>query len=136
MIAVPVKTNKDNPAVAPLFGKAKWFAFVDNGKITIEENLCDGGRAVAEWLKSKGTDKLIIQEMGINPYQKIKAYNDIVIYHSGFERITLDEVIKKLDSNELKILDEEAMQEIIAHHESRHAHTHDHDGHHGNGHNH
>jgi predicted Fe-Mo cluster-binding NifX family protein len=136
MIAIPVKTNKDNPAVAPLFGKAKWFAFVDNGKIMIEENLCDGGKAVVEWLESKGVDKLIIQEMGINPYQKIKEYGNIVIYHSGFERITLDKAIEKLNNNELKILDEEAMQGIIAHHESRHTHTHDHDDHHGHGHHH
>ena len=28
MIAVPIKLNKQDSAVAPLFGKAKWFAFV------------------------------------------------------------------------------------------------------------
>jgi len=28
-LAIPVKTNKENPAISPLFGKAKWFAFVD-----------------------------------------------------------------------------------------------------------
>ena len=44
--AIPVKANKENPAVAPLFGKAKWFAVVKNGKATIEKNPAQGGRAV------------------------------------------------------------------------------------------
>ncbi len=30
-IAIPVKMNKENTALAPLFGKAKWFAIVEDG---------------------------------------------------------------------------------------------------------
>lgn len=125
MIAIPVKTNKDNPAIAPLFGKAKWFAFIDGEKMIIEKNLCDGGKEVVQWLISKGVDKLIIQEMGINPYEKVKESGKIKIYHCGFERITTTEAIEKFNNNGLKILDEDAMRDIITHHESRHAHSHD-----------
>ncbi len=132
MIVVPVKTNNTNPAVSPLFGKAKWFAFVDNGEIKIEQNMCEGGRAVVEWLRSKGMNKLIIQEMGNNPYNKIKEYDNVTIYHSGFDRITLDEVVEKLHNGELKKLDDEAMQIILAQHDGRHNHNHgdDHNHHH------
>ena len=50
-LAIPVKTNKENPALSPLFGKAKWFAFVDiDGKIEIKKNLCNGGAEVIRWL--------------------------------------------------------------------------------------
>ena len=38
-LAIPVKTNKENPAISPLFGKAKWFAFVNiDGKIEIKNH--------------------------------------------------------------------------------------------------
>ena len=47
-IAIPVKMNKENSAIAPLFGKAKWFAIVEDGKMTIEPNHCDGGQAVID----------------------------------------------------------------------------------------
>ena len=132
MIAIPVKTNRENPAIAPLFGKAKWFAFVNNEKITIEQNKCDGGRAVVEWLIDKGVDKLVIQEMGINPYQKVKEAGNIEVYHSGFERSPIAEAIEKLNNNALKILNEDSMKSIIAHHESRHTHNHDEHHHHDN----
>ena len=39
MIAIPIKTNKENAVVSTLFGKSKWFAYIDeNGNITIEDN--------------------------------------------------------------------------------------------------
>ncbi|MBD3789131.1 MAG: hypothetical protein IE885_01975 [Campylobacterales bacterium] len=53
-IAIPVKTNKENPAVAPLFGKAKWFAFIEeDGKVTIEPNPIPDGQAVIRWFIDK-----------------------------------------------------------------------------------
>ena len=53
MIAIPVKINKENTAVSTLFGKAKYFAFIENNKIEIVKNEQSGGKAVANWLKSK-----------------------------------------------------------------------------------
>ena len=49
-IAIPVKTNRENPAIAPLFGKAKWFAFVEDGEVSIEKNEAEGGVRVVDWL--------------------------------------------------------------------------------------
>ena len=43
-IAIPVKMNKENPAIAPLFGKAKWFAIVENNEVSIVTNENAGGK--------------------------------------------------------------------------------------------
>jgi predicted Fe-Mo cluster-binding NifX family protein len=133
-IAIPVKTDKENPAVAPLFGKAKWFAFVENDKVTIEKNHEEGGHAVIEWLIKSGVDTLIVQEMGATPYEVIKAYGKIQLYHAGYERITLNEVLEKFRQGGLTLLDEEEMQKVIARHESKHSHGGHHHHHGGEGH--
>lgn len=132
-IAIPVKMNRENSAIAPLFGKAKWFAIVKDGKMTIEPNQCEGGQAVIDWLAKMNVDTIILQEMGMNPYRKVQAYGTIKLYHTGFERVLLDEVLEKFKNNELPLLDETKMAEVIKHHEKRHP-AHDHD--HGHGHTH
>ena len=129
-IAIPVKMNRENPPVAPLFGKAKWFAFIEEGKVEIKPNPVQGGHAVIEWFADENVDTIIMQEMGVSPYKMIQSYGSMKLHHSGFERILLDDVLKKFDDNKLAILDDAKMQEIIAHHEGRHSHgDHDHHGH-------
>jgi predicted Fe-Mo cluster-binding NifX family protein len=121
-IAIPVKTDRENPAVAPLFGKAKWFAFIEDGKVSIERNNADGGQAVVTWFVQSGVDTVIMQEMGTLPYEMIKSRGGITLYHSGFERTTLDEVLIKFNNGELLQLDDKRMAEIIRHHEGSHSH--------------
>ncbi len=131
-IAIPVKMNKENPAVAPFFGKAKWFAFVEDGEINIEKNEAQGGQAVIEWFNQINVDTIIMQEMGAGPYGVIQKLGTIKVYHSGFERILLNDVLTKFDNHKLSLLDDEVMAKIIAHHEGRHTHdhNHEHDHHH------
>ena len=130
--AIPVKMNKETTALAPLFGKAKWFAIVEDGKVMIEQNTANGGKAVIEWLANSGVDAIILQEMGLKPYETVKSYGNIKLYHAGFERILLDDVLQKLEAGTLVELDDEGMVKVIAHHEVRHpAHDdHGHDHHH------
>lgn len=135
-IAVPVKLNRENPPIAPLFGKAKWFAIIENGQITIEANPADGGHEVVHWLASLGVDTLIVQEMGRNPFNTVKHYEYIKVYHSGFDRTLLGDALAKLEKHELiELNDQESRDAIIHHHEQRHP-AHDHDHHHGEGHHH
>ncbi|SFV61935.1 hypothetical protein MNB_SV-9-1205 [hydrothermal vent metagenome] len=115
-LAIPIKMNKEDSAIAPLFGKAKWFAIVKDDKIDI---IPSGGQAVIEWLSEMKIDALLIQEMGVSPYAKAKEL-ELMIYHTGFERILLSEVLKKFKNNDLEILDDTNMDEIIKHHEKRH----------------
>lgn len=127
-IAIPVKMNKENAPIAPLFGKAKWFAIVEDGQINIVENPAKGGQSVIEWLAHIKVETIILQEMGKRPYAKVQSYGNITLYHTGFERRLLNEVLEKFESDDLTLLDEKEMQKVIAHHEIRHpahsSHTH------------
>ncbi len=129
MIVFPVKTKRENSAVSPLFGKAKYFAFFDGENLNIEKNPYDHGSYIIDWFKEKGVSDVIIKEMGINPYKKLKQTNMNILY-SGDERITIDEVIKKYKDSSLEKLDENRINEIIKQHENSHTHgsdhTHDH----------
>ena len=116
MIAIPLKLNKENSALAPLFGKAKWFAFVENGNITIEKNEAQGGSGVVKWLLEKGVKTLIMQKMSQPPYQMIKDQGSITIYYVGSDRIELPEALKKYEANELVILDDTNASDIIKSH--------------------
>ena len=131
-IAIPVKMNKENPAVAPLFGKAKWFAIVEDGIVSVEQNPVEGGRAVIEWFYQIGIDTIIMQEMGQGPYSVVQKLGTMKLYHSGFERILLDDVLKKFEEHTLPLLDDADIAKIIAHHEVKHPH----EDRHGHGHHH
>ena len=121
-IAIPVKSNRENSPLAPLFGKAKWFAIIEDDKVTIEKNPAQGGRAVVEWFVSQRVDAVIFQEMGVTPYQMIKEAGSIDLFHAGYERVLLDNVLEKFGKDELVEIDDTNIAEIIKHHEERHAH--------------
>ena len=120
MIVIPLKTNKENSAVAPLFGKAKWFAFVENGNISIEKNEEQGGSGVVNWLLKKGVNTLIMQKMSQPPYEMIKKEGTISIFYVGSDRIELAEALKRYEANELIILDDINAPDIIKSHDRQH----------------
>ena len=117
MIAIPLKLNKENSAVAPLFGKAKWFAFVENGNITIEKNEAQGGSGVVKWLLGKGVKTLIMQKMSQPPYQMIKEEGSISIFYVGSDRIELPEALERFEADELVILDDTNAPDIVKSHD-------------------
>jgi predicted Fe-Mo cluster-binding NifX family protein len=118
-LAIPVKMNRENPPVAPLFGKAKWFAIIDKDKINIIANNQSGGRAVVDLLYEMNINALLIQEMGIVPYERVKEYGNMAIYHTGFKRILLNDVLKKFENDELELLDDTNIENIIKRHNHR-----------------
>lgn len=123
-IAIPVKMNKDNTALAPLFGKAKWIAFVEDRNINIVPNATHGGKAVVEWFAREGVDTVIFQEMGVTPYEMLRSLGNITLFHAGHERILLDEVLAKFNANQLTLINDTNIGDILAHHEKRHPHKH------------
>ena len=135
MITFPVKTGKENAAVSPLFGKAKYFAFYDGKDLTVEKNPCEHGSELISWFQEKGVDTIIIKEMGINPYNKVRNSN-IKVFYAGDSRVTTEEVISKYKNSELELLDENRMAQIIKKHENAHTHSHDHDHDHDHKHEH
>jgi predicted Fe-Mo cluster-binding NifX family protein len=127
-IAIPVKTNKENPAVAPLFGKAKYFAIVEGTTKIIIKNEQSGGGAVIKWLNNINIDAILLEQMGQNPYNIVKEL-DMNLYHTGFKRILLDDIIKKFNNDELVELDDTNIEDIINYHEKNHP-PHDENHHH------
>jgi len=121
-IAVPVKMKRENPPLAPLFGKAKWFAVIEGERVNIMENPAEGGRAVIEWFVSIGIDTVIFQEMGIAPYEMIQEVGNIDLFHAGYERILLKDILEKFKTGELPVIDDTNIGDIIAHHEGKHSH--------------
>lgn len=120
MIAIPVKTNKENTAVSTLFGKAKYFAFIQNNKIEILKNEQTGGRAVANWLKSKNVDTLITSHMGEKPFETL-LNNDLKVYFAGDERIEIKDVMVKYADGELTLLTNENFHTLIKEDEEHHS---------------
>lgn len=121
-IAIPVKMNKENTALAPLFGKAKWIAFIEEGKVNIVPNVAHGGSAVVEWFAKEGVDSVIFQEMGHSPYEKIKSVGNITLFHAGHQRILLDDALTKFNNGTLTLVDDTNISEIIGYHEKKHSH--------------
>ncbi|MGP2656402.1 NifB/NifX family molybdenum-iron cluster-binding protein [Malaciobacter sp. WC5094] len=122
MIVFPLKTNKKDSAISPLFGKAKYFAFYDGKSLQIEKNELNSGSKLIDWFVSKNVDKIVIKEMGSSPYEKIKKTN-IEIFYAGDERITSEELINKINDQSLQKLKEEQIKEIIKKHKNSHKHS-------------
>jgi len=132
MIAVPVKTNKENPVVSTLFGKSKWFAFIDQkGNISIEANKTDNGREVVQNLLNKGVNQLIFRHMGGNPFMLLQK-GTIECYYDGGERIFLDEILQLLKDKKLVKVDAYNMGKFIEQgnmHKNGNKQNHKHKGH-------
>ncbi|BCD67278.1 NifB/NifX family molybdenum-iron cluster-binding protein [Nitratiruptor sp. YY09-18] len=93
MVAMPVKTNKEDTAISPLFGHAKYFAFIDeNGNVTIEKNPANGGGQVVAWLAQKGVDRVITQHIGRKPYLLLEKAG-IACFYPGDGRISIKEAL-------------------------------------------
>ncbi len=135
MIAIPVKTNTPETAIAPLFGKAKWFALVDQGgEITFWLNELKSGREVVNHFKTIGVDRVVFQDIGGNPYLMLNQAG-IECYHSGHGRVLLAEALNYLRDKALIRVTPENMAEFVEqphrhnkqeHKELHHCGDHDH----------
>lgn len=57
--------NRDNSALSPHFGKAKWIAILDeNGQILFEQNTTLNGHSVVEILTKHGCKDVVFTEIG------------------------------------------------------------------------
>jgi hypothetical protein len=60
--------------------------------------------------------------MGATPYEIIKTEGGMKLYHAGYDRILLDELLRKYQDGRLVELDDTKMAEIIKKHEGSHTH--------------
>jgi len=120
MIAIPLKMNKAESAVSPLFGHAKWFAFIDEtGNVQIEANPYDGGMPVIEWMLSKGVDTIVTQHIGAGPFRFL-LQQGVRAWYPGEGRITLPEAMKKLADGEMEAITPENIERFARHRHQHH----------------
>lgn len=101
MIAIPVKTNSAESAIAPLFGKAKWFALIDkNGDTAFWNNVFQNGHEIVQYFKTNKVDRVVFQGIGGESYQLLQDAA-ITCYHSGYGHILLKEALKYLRDDAL-----------------------------------
>lgn len=136
MIAIPVKTNTPQSAVAPLFGKAKWFALVDDaGEIAYWRNELGSGRAVVDHFIAEKVDTILFQEMGGNPFMLLNRAG-IACAHVGEGRTLLADAVTAYRGGTLDAVTLENMYDYVEkprkHSKGGEHHDHDHD--HGEGH--
>lgn len=103
MIAIPLNNEEENSGLSKKFGKAKYFAFINNNKIEILKNEQEDKKAVVSWLKDKNVNILIAFHVGEKTFQNLKD-NGIKVYFSGTNKIKIDEVLLKYADGELPIL--------------------------------
>jgi predicted Fe-Mo cluster-binding NifX family protein len=136
MIAIPVKMNKQDTAVSNLFGKSKYFAFIDGDNISIEKNETESGRAVVEDFSARGVTEVVFQHMGGNPFMLLQKAK-IECYNCGEDRVMLDDVIKMYKNKTLTKVDGTNMADFVEkgkNHSEGHEHHHDHNHEHNHTH--
>jgi len=102
MIAAAVKTDNEKGVLAPLFGKAKFFSFVDDaGTITTQKNTLEGGMKVANWIKGLGITTIIANHLGEKPFHTLQNAG-IKVYFAGKERIELTDALAKMKAGDLE----------------------------------
>lgn len=133
MIALPVKTMKEDTTITTVFGKAKYIAFIDEAGVAetvIKENPVNGGRALAGWLIQEGVKKVVFKDMGANPYLTLHQHG-IEVYFCTEKRPSLGEIKEAVMGGKAIRVTPENMGEYLD--------SHSHHGHHhkeGNGHHH
>lgn len=119
MIALPIKSDKEESALAPLFGKAKWFAFVrEDGTISIMANQAEGGIKTARWFESLGVKVLITNHLGEKPFQALQKAG-IRIYFAGKERTEVAQAVLKFHEGALVEVDAQNYQELLGEEEKK-----------------
>jgi len=100
MIAMPVKTNSQESAISPVFGKVKYFAIVDSdNKIKFVENLEKSGTKAVQLLLENGVTNLLTPHIGENPFQ-MALEKGLKVYFVGKERMTILEAVAKFRNSE------------------------------------
>jgi len=120
MYAMPIKTNKEDSAIAPVFGHSKWFVVVDKEtkKIEIFENIHQGIGIVQELL-NRGVTTILTPHLGVKPFN-IFEENGVEIYYSGDKRVLILEAIELYESNKLDRITPQTIQNYANHGKHHH----------------
>lgn len=134
MIAIPMKGNKNDSSITTVFGRSKYIALVDetSGEWSIRSVNFESGRDLSSWLASEGVKKLVVKDMGANPFMICQRYG-IEVYFCDAKRATVPEIVEALKKGLYQKVTLENFNDIFEGkgrgygHGSGHHHNHDHD---------
>jgi predicted Fe-Mo cluster-binding NifX family protein len=116
MTIFPVDSVSENSIISTSLEKSKYFVVYNKNSIKIEPNPSTYGVELIQWLNDKGVSSIIIKEMEINPYNKLKN-SRIKIYHVGDKAKKINEIINSFKNKKLELLNNDRMLEIVKLHE-------------------
>ena len=135
MVAVTMKGNKNDSSITTVFGKCKYVALIkESGEWSIKEVDFGSGRALSAWLVQEGVKKLVVKDMGANPFM-ICQKNGIEVYFCDAKRATLPEIVEALKNDSYQKVTTENFNDLFEgkEHDHGHGNGHHHDHGHGNG---
>ncbi len=113
-LAVPVKFGRVDAPVSPLFGHAKYFAFIDGDEIEVVPNEYDGGMDVVRWLLHRGTGVVIVQHIGKKPFEVLQQ-KGVEVWYAGEGRIPLTEALQRWREGKLLRIDSSNIDRFARH---------------------
>lgn len=133
MIAIPARIRNDEVLLTTIFGRSEQVALVDDkGQIEVKENAFNGGVDLANWLVERGVTRLVIRNMGANPYLTLRQ-GGVKVYVTPKNRAPIAEIVEDLESGKLTEVTPDNMSEYLKAGQHRHEHDHDHEHGHGHG---
>lgn len=115
MIAIPIKIKKETCTLSTLFGKAKYFALINNNTVEIIKNEQTSGKAVADWLKSKNVNILITSHLKEKPFEAL-LNNNIQIYLAKEKKANTNKILLQYADGELPLLDKKSFNLYFKNH--------------------
>jgi len=124
MIAIPARTKNDEALITTIFGKSKAIAFIDShSNIELKDNPHDGGVDLAAWLVEQGVDRLVIRNMGANPYLRLRE-SGVKVYATKKNKAPIKEIVDDLNSGQLIEITPDNMTDYLKPGKHRHEHAH------------
>jgi predicted Fe-Mo cluster-binding NifX family protein len=122
MLAIPARTKNNEVLITTIFGKSKEIAFMDDhGNIEVKDNPHNGGVDLATWLVEQGVDRLVIRNMGANPYLRLRK-GGVQVYATTKNKAPIKEIVDDLNSGQLVEVTPDNMDEYLKPGKHRHQH--------------
>jgi predicted Fe-Mo cluster-binding NifX family protein len=126
MIAIPARIRNDEVLLTTIFGRSEQIALIDDeGQVKVVENRFNGGVDLANWLVQQGVSRLVIRNMGANPYLTLRK-GGVYVYVTTKNRAPIPEIVNDLYNHELTEVTPDNMSEYLRAGQHRHEHGHGH----------
>lgn len=133
MIAIPARIRNDEVLLTTIFGRSEQIALVDDdGHVEVKENKFSGGVDLANWLVAQGVTRLVMRNMGANPYLTLRQ-GGVSVYVTPKNRAPIPEIVEDLENGRLIEVTPDNMSEYLKAGQHRHEHDHDHGHEHDQG---